>query len=269
MAGYTPASLTSYIGVRDMQNNYYIYKHTAPNGKVYIGQTCQKPETRYGKNGYRYKNCTLFYKAIQKYGWDNFKHEILFDGLNAEEANDMEISLISQYRSNESDFGYNLQNGGHNGSPSAETRQKMSEWQIGKIIPEETKQKISRSRFGQKDSDETRMKKSNSHRGKPVTEETKAKISKARAEKVTGEQKERVKQLGLLHKGTALSEATKKKMSESHKGRNAKKVLCIETDTTYNSISEAAQCTNIDGGNIGKVCNGNAITAGGYHWMFV
>lgn len=29
-------------------NNYYVYKHTSPSGKCYIGITCQNPEKRWG-----------------------------------------------------------------------------------------------------------------------------------------------------------------------------------------------------------------------------
>lgn len=61
-----------------MLNNYCIYKHTnLINGKVYIGQTCQSPEKRFGKNGNGYRGCRYFYNAIECYGWDNFEHEIL------------------------------------------------------------------------------------------------------------------------------------------------------------------------------------------------
>lgn len=253
-----------------MENNYYIYKHTAPNGKVYIGQTCQKLDKRFGKNGCNYKGCTLFYNAIQKYGFDNFKHEVIFDGLTKIEANEKEIDLIREYRSNEREFGYNIQGGGNNsGSPSEESGKKMSEWQIGKVLSEDTKKKISDSRIGQKDSIETRIKKSNGHKGKSLSEETKLKLSKSRAEKVTDEQIERVRKIGRSNKGRTLSKETRNKMSDAHKGIGSKRILCIETNILYSSISEASKCTNINRQNIGKVCNGKLQTAGGYHWTFL
>lgn len=34
---------------------YYLYRHTTPSGKVYIGITCQKPENRWN-NGRGYFN---------------------------------------------------------------------------------------------------------------------------------------------------------------------------------------------------------------------
>ena len=78
-------------------NNIYIYKHTSPSGKVYIGQTCQKPEHRWD-NGKGYKS-GYFASAIKKYGWDNFKHEILFKGLDQLNADIIEEDLIFYYKS--------------------------------------------------------------------------------------------------------------------------------------------------------------------------
>lgn len=57
--------------------NYCVYKHTSPSNKVYIGITSQEPERRW-KNGNGYKKNLYFTKAIKKYGWDNFAHEILW-----------------------------------------------------------------------------------------------------------------------------------------------------------------------------------------------
>lgn len=90
-----------------------IYMHTNKiNGKVYIGQTCQKPEDRW-QNGKGYQHNPLFYNAIQKYGWDGFEHEIIEREIQTqEEANQKEIYYISYYNSYEE--GYNLTKGGNN-----------------------------------------------------------------------------------------------------------------------------------------------------------
>lgn len=91
--------------------NFSVYKHTLPNKKIYIGITSKKPIYRWN-NGKGYKNQSLFYRAILKYGWDNIKHEILFTGLSEREACEKEIELIAKYKSNDRKFGYNISNGG-------------------------------------------------------------------------------------------------------------------------------------------------------------
>ena len=93
------------------ENKYCVYKHTAPNGKVYIGITCQNPLRRWN-NGKGYAENSYFSNAIVKYGWDNIKHEILFDNLTKEEACQKEIDLIAEHKSNIADYGYNISSGG-------------------------------------------------------------------------------------------------------------------------------------------------------------
>ena len=93
-------------------NNYTVYKHTSPVDKVYIGITGMNPVRRWA-NGLGYKNCTHFFNAIFKYGWDNIRHEILYTGLTQEEAECKEKELIKEYHSNNPDFGYNIQLGGY------------------------------------------------------------------------------------------------------------------------------------------------------------
>jgi len=85
--------------------------HTSPSGKRYVGITKQKPEQRWGK-GRNYKNNHYFTSAIDKYGWDNFTHEILFQVDSLEEAKALEIESIAKYRSDEREFGYNISKGG-------------------------------------------------------------------------------------------------------------------------------------------------------------
>lgn len=77
------------------KGKYKVYVHVNKiNGKIYIGQTCNSLSVRAGrKSGIGYKHSTHFYNAIQKYGWENFEHIILIDGLSLEMANIIEEEL--------------------------------------------------------------------------------------------------------------------------------------------------------------------------------
>ena len=130
--------------------DYCVYKHTAPSGKVYIGVTRQNPIARWqGGGGYKYN--THFYNAILKYGWDNFKHEILYTDLDKQEASKIEIDLISKYQSNNRDFGYNISPGGG-------------------LLTEEQAKKVSDAKKGKQFSDKHRLALSEAHKGKAWTE---------------------------------------------------------------------------------------------------
>ena len=101
-----------------------VYKHTCiVNNKSYIGITCQDPNKRWGYNGNRYLEKdsegnyyhAAFARAIIKYGWENFTHEILYIGLTEDEANRKEIELIALYHTYILDplcQGYNMDRGG-------------------------------------------------------------------------------------------------------------------------------------------------------------
>ena len=85
---------------------YYVYKHTCPNKKVYIGITGCTPEFRW-QGVYGYKENGKFFKDILYYGWSNIKHEILAEGLTKEEALNMESAQISLHNSMLPQYGYN------------------------------------------------------------------------------------------------------------------------------------------------------------------
>ena len=89
---------------------------------------------------------------------------------------------------------------------SEETRKKMSDANIGKIISEETRKKISETLMGRKDSDEVRLKKSKSH-----------------------------KKLGIP------SEQLKKMYDN-----NPQKIPVMIHNSIYSSISEASRTLNLD-----------------------
>lgn len=129
----------------EIRSDYKVYKHTTPSGKVYIGITCQDIEKRW-EHGKGYKRNAHFYSAIEKYGWENISHEILFKNLTKEEAAAKEIELIAKFKSNDREFGYNKSKGGEKSAEgvkrSAETRKKMSEAKKGtKQSPETIKKR--------------------------------------------------------------------------------------------------------------------------------
>lgn len=97
-----------------MPKVYKVYMHTTPNGKKYIGYTGNSLKKRW-ENGKNYKQHKYFYAAIQKYGWDNIKHDVLYETFDKEEALSKEIYFISLYKSNDRKFGYNSSIGGDSG----------------------------------------------------------------------------------------------------------------------------------------------------------
>lgn len=111
-----------------MEKEYCVYAHTnKANGKKYVGITSMSPERRWA-NGRGYRSNVLFYRAIQKYGWDGFIHEILENGLTKQSAYKKEIELIQSMQLTDPKYGYNLDKGG-NGSNrvTEETRKKLSD----------------------------------------------------------------------------------------------------------------------------------------------
>lgn len=152
----------------------YIYLHKNKiNGKCYIGQTIQKPSRRWRKNGIGYKLCPKFYSAIQKYGWNNFEHEILC-WCNDYEADFLEKEFIKKYNSIEN--GYNLDSGGHfEKHRSQETKNKLREAGLKQVVSDETKAKISEGLIGRVVKPETRQKISNSLMNHIVSKENKIK----------------------------------------------------------------------------------------------
>lgn len=117
-----------------MYNNYIVYKHTSPSNKVYIGITGFDPSYRWLKNGKGYKRQTVFFNAIIKYGWINFKHDILFKNLSEEDALDKEEMLIRQYKSYDRRFGYNVSLRGSM-SPTDNTNSKRQNIRRKEVLP--------------------------------------------------------------------------------------------------------------------------------------
>ncbi len=93
---------------------YTVYRHISPNGKSYIGITRQDPKRRF-QNGYGYHTQPAFSRAINKYGWDNFTHEVLESNLTEQEAFAREKYYINEVYHSIAPNGYNSREGGING----------------------------------------------------------------------------------------------------------------------------------------------------------
>lgn len=113
-------------------NIYLVYKHTSPSGKSYIGVTNDYPK-RCNEHQQSQGYCRLFYKAIKKYGWDNFLHEILYDNLSLDQANWREQQSINEYGSL-APSGYNLLPGGNCREQHPETRELIRQSSIGRAL---------------------------------------------------------------------------------------------------------------------------------------
>lgn len=121
---------------------FCVYIHTNKiNGKKYVGITSQDPSRRW-KNGEGYKRCTYFYNAIQKYGWDNFHHDIVASGLSKDEACSLEKKYISDMKTNHEEYGYNLLSGGTAGKHSEVTKKKLREVFTGRVVSDESRARM-------------------------------------------------------------------------------------------------------------------------------
>lgn len=224
-----------------------VYKHTSPSGKVYIGITHQKPENRW-LYGYGYKNNEHFWKAIQKYGWSAFTHEILATGLTQKQAEEKEVELVRLHKSADKNCGYNVAEGGH--ALTKESREKISRtrkaraikpWNTGKHHSQRTKDKISSANKG--------------NRNHVIwTEEQKEKV---RATKVGSKNP---------NYGKRMQEQTKQKLIALHEIPVVQ--ICEGYEVVYKSAKEAGEKTGIASCNITRVCKGQRTTAGGYVWRY-
>lgn len=237
-------------------DEYIVYKHTnTVNGKIYIGITSTSIEKRSGSNGKNYKKNILFYRAIEKYGWDAFSHEVLFSGLSLNDAAQLEVELISKYKSANPQFGYNISTGGECGRAgvpySDEEKKKRSELMSGENNPCYGKYGSDHPAFGCKHSDESKEAVSRALKGRVYSCET--------LEKMSASRKARNAWCG-----------EKNPMSGKTYGAapQARKVVCVETGEVFDSVKRAAESVGTFSTSITAVCAGRKKSCGGYHWMY-
>lgn len=225
---------TSYL--EDIGHNTGIYKWTNKiNGKIYIGRAV-KLRKRY----LIFNNMLLDYagkyinNARKKYNnSDYWDYEIIeYCIKNNNILNNKEKYWIEYYKTNNSEFGYNLTKGG--------------DGVIGYLHTEASKEKISKGNKGK------RLGKPNGRKGIPMNEETKIKLSKSKKGKTAH------------NKGIPMSEEQRRKMY--------KPVIQFSLEGEYVKEWESAQKANeyykLSYGTISAACRGKQKTAFGFKWKY-
>ena len=233
-------------------NCYCVYKHTLPkdfsgkdNDMVYIGITSQQPERRWS-NGLGYTYNSYFYRAIKKYGWENFIHEILFSELTLDKANQKEIELISFYDSTNRSKGYNFQTGGSD-------KYHYSDDVIDKL--KESHSGENNGMYGKKHSDKSKSLMSDAKKeylknhthpmqGKHISDETKLKISIKAKERLSDK-------------------------SKIYNYGKYRKIICLETGIVYNSVKHLSEVTGIKVSTLYAHLKQDKFKCGGYMYRYL
>ena len=240
-----------------MAKKFIVYKHTnVINHKIYVGITCQKPNRRW-RNGDGYKKNKHFYDSIQKYGWNNFKHEILYDNLTVEQATSIEQELIKKYNTTDKHYGYNNTTGGDiNYNYSFEARQNMSEHNA----------RCWSGKFG----------KDNPHSIPVICLETKQIFDSLR--EASEQLNIDISMIIRVCKGKQLSAGSLHfryykdydpniEYNLNTSKTRARKVICLETKHIFNSITEAESALHLS--NISSACCDTNKTRGNLHFKYL
>ena len=263
------------------EENYKLYVHTSPSGRQYVGITRQEPaEKRWQHGAKNYANNVYFCRAILKYGWENFSHEVICDGMSKEEAALAERMLISvlgtraPYGYNETDGGFGAPGSKANVGSKRTPQQRANMSEIQKKMCQDGRNKIAERNkksgaltskrmreFWAAMSPEDRRQyakkmlasrnfrgEKNPNYGKHASEETKAIWHKQRA-------------------GRQLTDEWRKHISET--SPMCKAVLCKETGVTFRTLREAAEFVGVKrASTISDVCKGKLPHVKGYHFEY-
>lgn len=247
---------------------HYLYRHLRKTSlePFYIGIGTKQDREYYNLKGEferaysSYSRNNLWHNIVGKCG---FLVQILFQSNNYNKIKEKEKYFINLYGRIDINDGIlcNLTDGGDGlvgWNATEQQRKNLSESHKGKTIPKDVRDKMSKSRKKYLSLNPKEMKGKNHPKyGTKNSKETRRKISEA--------------QKGEKHHfyGKSHSEETKRKMSESHKGRVhsketrkkisdslCKKVICVETGKTFESITDASKKLNRSTSNISAHCNG-------------
>jgi group I intron endonuclease len=279
---------------------YYVYCHTFPNGKRYVGITRTSPERRWGK-GRNYNTCPLMDRAIQKYGCENIKHDVIDTAESREDAEAKERHYIELFMSDRPEHGYNILPGGDvaNNPLTDEIRYKLGTGQRGRNRTDEEKSRISagvREKFSRPESnghlgmhhdDSTRQKMSESQMVRWSENQSRRDAASERMRQRMGETEfhtkivENLSQYRRKPGEWTMSEEAKAKLSNHNRGKwVGEKSPCskpvLQYDVNGNLIkrwenaSEVERAGIANRSNVSACCRGKAHvkTVAGFVWKF-
>ncbi len=241
-----------------------IYKITSPTGRIYIGQSLDCYERREFYSRVECKAQTLVYRSIKKHGWAAHKWEIIEVLKPIQETLDCrEKHWIAYYKSWDTKYGLNLQDGGYNGRQSAATRKKIGISSTNRKRSPESIEKGRLKMIGRKASPESIE-------------------NMRRAQKNRKRSKEEIERWSKIRIGRP--SAMKGVTGKDH--HCSKPVYCVELDKSFASAIEATAYLKQNGfpkarsSTIGGVCQGRQGIHGngykytrrkayGYTWRFI
>ncbi len=265
--------------VAEKQSVFLVYKHTDPEGKVYIGYCCGDLKKRWASgNGYR--SCSRFHEAIKTYGPENFTHEIIANGLTCSEALDLEHKLILQYDSTNPEKGYN--------SMVNKEYENPRHYSVYTLQSPQGKQYVGYTGSAP----EKRWRKGTAYKRNfllwqdieyfgwesfcTMINAVNLDLFSARNfeyylirryDLTNPEKGYNQNYGGFSAKRRILSDEDNPVMQHGHP--NAKAVQCVETGIIYPSAREAARLTGLAHTHISAVAKGQRQTTGGFHWKLV
>lgn len=211
-----------------------IYKHTSPSGKSYIGLTSKDPEKRW-LEGAGYNPKTKFGKAIIKYGWHNFTHEILETEIDtlavAQEREKYYIKFFDSFKN-----GYNSTEGGDSVAPDIIQKRKVVCYETQEVF------------------DST--------------------VAAGEKYQIEHSNISRACKTGIAAKGKHFLylEDWDTKWKPFDKRTNTSKtkaIICEETQQIFSSVREASRVMDITASLISRCCNGQLKSTHGYHFNFI
>jgi len=240
------------------------------SGKIYVGQTktsLEERRCRHEYNAFSKNMQTYFYRALRKYGKDDFEWSIIYEASELEDLDVLEIQFIESLNTLVPN-GYNLTKGGDGGDTFSRLSSEEQDQKRRKMSLASTGRRAITT-LGRQRLRENMLKNNPMKR-----EEVRRKVSEHHAD-VSGENNpmygkthtdEVKKKLSILATGRVPSDDVRALWSRQRSGAGNPKahpIRCVETGEVFSHIKEALS-------RYGQISISRAIrekkTAGGYHW---